>query len=117
MSEKSRKDELEEQVKEYHKEHPEVWENFVRFTLEKVKAGYKHYSAMGVWQRMRWELSVGADGESEFKINNNYVPFYARLFHRAFPQYAGFFRTRHQTSGDAPATGLSPLGPDDYPYE
>ena len=112
----TRKEELEAQTWAYHQEHPEVWENFVKFTLEKIRAGYKHYSAMGVWQRLRWELSVGADGENEFKINNNFVPFYARQFMKAFPQHDGFFRTRHQTSEDSDATEMAPLRPEDYPY-
>ena len=78
---------------------PQVWDYFVQFSFEKIKQGYKHYSAMGVWQRLRWELSVGADGVSEFKINNNYVPYYARAFMKKYPQHDGFFRTREPHSG------------------
>lgn len=121
---KSRMQEIREQVEAYNRKHPEVWEEFVRFSLEKAEgARCRHYSAMGVWQRLRWEFSVGADGESEFKINNNFVPHYARQFMKAYPKYAspapgehGFFKLRKLTSEDAVATNLPPLGPGDYPY-
>ena len=110
----TRRDEIREQCANYHAKHPEVWDYFVQFTFEKIKQGYKHYSAMGVWQRLRWELSVGADGVSEFKINNNYVPYYARRFMKKYPEHDGFFRTREPHSGKRAATGLPELGPADY---
>ena len=110
----TRRDEIREQCKAYHAKHPEVWDLFVRFTFEKIRAGKSHYSAMGVWQRIRWECDTGADGVTEFKINNNYVPYYSRAFMKKYPEHDGFFRTREPESGKRPATNLPELGPKDY---
>lgn len=110
----TRRDEIREQCAAYHAKHPEVWDYFVLFTFEKINQGYKNYSAMGIWQRLRWELDGGADGQSEFKINNNYVPYYSRRFMTMYPQHDGFFRTREPYSGKRRATGLPELRPADY---
>ena len=40
MSEiETRADEMREQVIAFHKEHPDVWELFVQFTMEKIEQG------------------------------------------------------------------------------
>lgn len=111
---KTREDEMREQCEKFHAEHPEVWELFVRFAKEKALIGFKHYSAMAVFQRVRWETDTGGDGVSTFKLNNNYVPFYARRFMRMYPHLDGFFRTRRQTSASKPATNLPELTPEAF---
>lgn len=110
----TRRDEIKAQAQAFHNNHPEVWDYFERFTFEKIRQGHKHYSAMGVWQRIRWECDSGADGVAEFKINNNYVPYYSRRFMAMYPEHEGFFRTREPYSGKRKATGLPELSPADY---
>ena len=112
MRDITREDEMREQVKAFHKAHPEVWDLFVRFTFEMIGKGYKNYSAQhGIFARIRWEKDAGGDGSEIFKINNNYSAFYARRFMAAYPEHEGFFRTRKQTSGDERATHLPELTP------
>ena len=116
MSEiETRHDEMFEQFQAFHRAHPEVWMLFVRFTWECINRGFKHYSAQGIYERIRWE-SAGGDGSGyHFKLNNNHRPFYSRRFMDVFPEHEGFFRTRVQTSkGDRP-TNLPPLTPEDFP--
>lgn len=110
---KSRYEEMLEQAQNYHKERPEVWGLFCKFTLEQIKKGFKNYSAQhGIFARIRWESDKpDFDGKSTFKINNNYSSIYARAFMNKYPEHEGFFRTRKQTSKDELATGLDPLGP------
>ena len=115
-SEKSRMEQMREQCKTFHVEHPEVWSLFVRFSLEMIERGYSHYSAQSVIERIRWEKDAGSDGTSAFKINNNFTAFYSRRFMRMYPQYEGFFRTRHQVSEDSDAVNLPQLTPRDYEY-
>jgi len=113
----SRYDEMYKQVAEFHKEHPEVWDLFKKFTFEKIKQGFKNYGARNIIERIRWETDKpNEQGVGTFKINNNYHPFYARRFMRKFPEHEGFFRTREQISKKQPATNLPELGPDDHPY-
>lgn len=111
---KTRLDEMRDQVREWHRENPEVWRLFCKFTFQLIERGFEHYSAQGVWERIRWETAEASTDGSTWKANNNYCAFYARAFMRKYPQYDGFFRTRRQASADAPATNLPPLEPKDY---
>ena len=111
----SRRDEMHHQFTEFHREHPEVWEMFVRFALDRIRRGYQNYGAQSIIERIRWETPIGDDGKLAFKINNNHTAFYARAFERAYPDHQGFFRKRTQVSDGQPATYLPPLGPGDFP--
>jgi len=110
----TRLDEMKAQCQAYHKNHPEVWDLFVRFSKEIISKGYANYSVNAIFERIRWEMDVGGSGDSEFKINNNFRPLYARRFMKMYPDHDGFFRTRKQTSEEAPATNLPELQPKDY---
>ena len=86
----------------YHAENPKIYALFKRFTFEVIDLGHDHYSADAIMHRVRWETAVTAqpqpgqrvDPDEPFKINNNYVAHYARMFMSEFPRYDGFFRTR-----------------------
>ena len=43
-------------AQDYHQKHPEVWDYFVQFTIERINQGFKHYSARGIFHRIRWRL-------------------------------------------------------------
>ena len=111
---RTREQQIREQVRNYHRDNPEVWELFKSFTLELIYSGRKHYSANAIFERIRWEKDLGNGGEAAFKLNNNYRAFYARRFMASYPQYDGFFRTRSQPSSQQEATYTSELGPQDY---
>jgi len=111
----NRTEEMRQQVTEFHRRHPEVWDMFVHFTFEMIQRGYKNYSVNAIFERIRWEKdSVGGDGVTSFKLNNNYRAFYSRRFMRAYPEYDGFFRTREQTSEERFATHKPELTPSYY---
>jgi hypothetical protein len=116
MSETSRYEQLENEAKRYHAEHPEVWEMFCKLTRSRIRRGFQNYSARAIFHAIRWEKErpFYLEGE-EFKLNDHHSPFYARWFMRASPEHAGFFRLRKQTSREAPASTLPPLGPADFP--
>ena len=110
-----RLEQMRQQVSAFHGENPQVWDLFVRFTMELINRGFQHYSVNAIFERIRWEVdSVGGDGKSTFKLNNNYRAFYARRFHKVYPQHEGFFRTRRQTSQEWSASNYGELTPRDY---
>ena len=112
---KTRLDEMNEQAIAFHHENPQVAKLFVKFTMEMIERGFKHYSVTGIFERIRWETDVADDhGRSTFKVNNNYKAWYGRRFMEVYPQYDGFFRTRERISEHKPATHLPELGPQDY---
>lgn len=82
-----------QKAREFFKRNPEVWKLFVRFTLEKINAGYKHYSVRGIWHRIRWETPAGDDGAERFKLGDHHARFYGEAFMKKYG-YEGFFRTR-----------------------
>ena len=110
----NRCEEMREQVKAYHKEHPEIFRLFVMYTFQMIDSGKKNYSVSSIWERIRWHKDAGSDGETQFKINNNYRAFYARAFMERYPLHKGFFHTRKQKSKDQAATNMKELTPDYY---
>jgi hypothetical protein len=101
---KTRHKQLREQFLQFDREHPEVYQYVVKFTFDRINRGFKQYSVYAVIEQVRWHLArVGGDGLNEFKINNNFRPFYARKFMNEHPEFEGFFETRAQTSRMHPA--------------
>jgi hypothetical protein len=114
---KTREQQLDEEAAKFDYEHPLVRELFIKFSLERINRGFKNYSAQAIMERIRWETDqADVDGKSTFKINNNYVAWYARKFMEAYYEYDGFFRTRHRVSGNKSAVNLPKLTPKDFPY-
>jgi len=78
---------------EWHQANPHVYELFKAFTFQAIDRGHKRLSAWLVVNRIRWETTVETNGE-DFKISNNFIAYYARLFMEGYPEYRGFFRTK-----------------------
>ncbi len=79
---------------EFHADNPVFYRLFVRFTLQAINAGRSRFSAYAVRERIRWYTTIETRSADEFKINNNHIPFYVRLFERDYPQHVGFFEKR-----------------------
>lgn len=109
---KTRADELRDEFEAFLVEHPEVWRLFLHFTFQAINAGHKHMGVAAVWERIRWETTVGAQYTDEsWKLNNNFRAPAARRFAELYPRHATFFRTRRQRSAEQDAVELPPLGP------
>lgn len=78
----------------FHEEHPAVFREFVKLAFKMIAAGRRHYSARTIWSVMRYHRHVKTTDSAGFKLNNNYTPYYARLFHATYPEYDAFFSTR-----------------------
>ena len=111
---RTRYDELREEVQLFHVKHPQVWILFCQFAFNRIGLGFKNYSAYSIFERIRWETDEANTPDNQFKLNNNYRPFYARKFMMTYPEHEGFFRMRRQTSKDKAATGRRQLGPQDF---
>ena len=77
----------------WHKENPHVWELFEKYTFQAIKSGLSSYSHWFIVNRIRWDFEV-VTKSGEFKISNNYIAIYARLFHARHPVYSGFFNIK-----------------------
>ena len=78
---------------EFHAENPHVYELFKRFSIEAIKNGHKRLSAWLIVNRIRWETSI-VTKSGDFKISNNAIAYYSRMFMHDHPSYKGFFRTK-----------------------
>jgi len=84
---------ISEKFADFHAQNPRVYELIKAYTFEAIGSGLKRYSIQGVIERVRWQTSIETHGD-DYKLNNNYAPFYARMFMEDFPEHQGFFRTR-----------------------
>jgi len=77
----------------FHNDNPMIFLLFERFTFEVIERGRDQYSSKAIFERIRWHTDIETNGK-EFKMSNNYTPYYARFFMIKHPQYEGFFRTQ-----------------------
>ena len=75
--------------------HTEIWVLFRNATFQVMERGFRNYGDKSILERIRWHTSI-EQGRRDFKVNNNFDPFYARKFHDSYPEFSGFFRTRTQ---------------------
>jgi hypothetical protein len=78
----------------WHKDNPMIWAYFQRFSLEAVAKNCKKISHWLIINRIRWEVYVLTTGE-DFKIDNNFIAFYARLWIEKYPQHKDLFNIKH----------------------
>jgi hypothetical protein len=78
---------------EWHKQNPHVYDLFEKFTLDAISKGHERLSAWLIVNRIRWETAVETRGD-DFKISNDFIAYYARLFMHNHPRYEGFFKTK-----------------------
>ncbi|OUV92777.1 MAG: hypothetical protein CBD09_00040 [Puniceicoccaceae bacterium TMED149] len=77
----------------WHKANPQVYELFEKFSKEAIAKGHNNLSAWLIVNRIRWETMVETSGE-DFKISNDFIAYYARLFMAYNPEHKGFFRIK-----------------------
>ena len=77
---------------EFHRDNPTVWTMFQRFAQEALSAGRK-IGARAIGERIRWEVTIKTTGE-EFKVNDHFWPYYARLLMLTDDRFDGFFTVK-----------------------
>jgi hypothetical protein len=78
---------------EWHKHNPGIWEHFQRFSFQAMHHGHKKISHWLIINRVRWEVFIITTGK-DFKISNEMIAFYARLWQKTYPQHKGLFNTK-----------------------
>jgi len=88
---------LDQQFEAFHAENPHVYEMLRRLSLDAARLGRRVGIGM-LFEVLRWQNAMTTTDEaSEFKLNNNYRAFYARLLMEREPELDGYFETRTQT--------------------
>ena len=79
---------------DYHKANPQIWHYFKHFAFQAIDKG-KKVGAKGIFERLRWQVEI--ESNAEWKVNNNYAAYYARIFAIRFPAHKDFFEKRNVT--------------------
>lgn len=83
--------------KMYHRENPEVWEEFKSMATQMLKVTDR-YSHVTMIEVMRWNSDI--KGGDPFKINNDFKALYARLMIYHYSAFKDFFELRRMKSED-----------------
>lgn len=77
----------------WHNANPDFFTLFERFTAEAIRRGHHNLSGWLIANRVRWETSIVTAGD-DYKIPNDYIALFVRLYMVRHPQHLGFFRTK-----------------------
>lgn len=86
---------IQKRFEKFHSRNPLVYHFFKRFTFAVIAKGYQRFSADAIMHRVRWKTQIETFNE-KFKVNNDYVALYARMFMCDFPQFDDFFEIRQR---------------------
>jgi len=84
---------MKKKFEEFHRENPWVYESMVRLARQAKAAGKTKIGLRLLLEVCRWERILSTTDE-DFKINNNYAPYYARLIMSQCPDLKGMFNVR-----------------------
>lgn len=82
----------------WHKANREVYDAFESIAFELIQQGHTRYSSDAILHIVRFNLNRQRKASDQYKINNNWSPYYARLFQHYHPKHADFFETRELVS-------------------
>jgi hypothetical protein len=84
-----------DKFEEYHRLNPQVYTALESMTRELVNRGRGKIGIKMLFEVLRWNYYMSTnDPNSDFKINNNYAPYYARLLLEKHPEWDGIFELR-----------------------
>ena len=86
-------DETKGKFRKFHFANPHIYQTFSIYSWDAAKAGHKVFSHWLIMNRIRWDSLIQTDGE-KYKIPNEYIAFYARMFMIRHPQLGAFFKIK-----------------------
>lgn len=85
---------LAERFEEFHRENPHVYRVLVKLAREWVQqTGTRKLAIKTLYERARWEIAMNTS-DAEFKLNNSYTAFFARLIMDQEPDLRRIFDLR-----------------------
>lgn len=83
-----------QRFEQFHAENPHVYTTLVRLAREWIVQTGQHKLAIAtLFERARWDIVISTN-DPEFRLNNNFRAFYARLMMSQEPDLAGLFEVR-----------------------
>lgn len=84
----------EDRFRRFHAQNPHVYELLRKMALA-LKRNNQQMGMKGLFEVLRWNYMFTTN-DPDFKLNNNYTPFYSRLLMEQEPALKGFFETRQR---------------------
>lgn len=82
-----------EQFKKYHNENPHIYDEFQFLSNQAWENGRRKYSGWTIINVIRWNYDIKTTG-NPFKISNDYIAVYTRLYNLRNPDKVGFFKLK-----------------------
>ncbi len=93
---------LERSFWEFHSQNPHVYQHLRQLALQLRNSGIQRWGIKALWEVCRYELVLRTSASArEFKLNNNYTAYYARLLMERNPELSDFFETRERRGDHA----------------
>ena len=84
-----------DKFEEFYRLNPQVYTLLESMTRELVNRGRRKIGIKMLFEVLRWNYYMETDDpNSDFKINNNYAPYYSRLLLEKHPEWEGVFELR-----------------------
>lgn len=84
----------------FHHRNPEVYDRIVELARAAVQAGHQRVGIAMLFEVLRYDSMVGHDRREDYKLNNDYKAFYARLVMDREPDLEGVFELRASRHAD-----------------
>jgi hypothetical protein len=91
-------DRIELEFKEFHLEHPDVYNELVKLARTWQSNGSDKLGIATLFEVLRWNSHLNPERDSGYKLNNNYRALYARLIMEQEPDLNGLFEIRERTT-------------------
>jgi hypothetical protein len=89
-----------ERFVDFHTKSPDVYHALVTLARQWVaRTGRRKLGIKTLFERARWELAL-TTSDPDFKLNNNYAPYYARVIMRQESDLDGMFDLRTSEADD-----------------
>jgi len=82
-----------QKFRKFNFNNPLVYQTFSTYSWDAASAGHKVFSHWLIMNRIRWDSLLKTDGE-KYKIPNEFIAFYARMFMIKHPQLGTFFKIK-----------------------
>jgi hypothetical protein len=83
-----------DRFEDFHRDNPRVYNTLVRLAREWVKTtGHGKLGIATLYERARWDIAL-ATRNADYKLNNSYRAYYARLIHQQESDLDGLFDLR-----------------------
>jgi hypothetical protein len=98
---------LVERFEAFHKARPDVYRAFKKHAWRLRRQGHRHLSAQYICDYLSFETMVDGRPASEWKLNHDFGPFYARMLAAEFESFAAYFERRRSVADGVDALALA----------